>query len=70
MFLYKQIKFEYEDQITSQLLEIVREQNSELVISKAFDINLIKDKVPKLYEQFLDQNIQIEIFIIIFVNYD
>jgi hypothetical protein len=62
MFLYKRLRFEYEDEITSQLLEIVKEQNSELVISKAFDINLIKDKVPKLYEQFLDQNIQIEIF--------
>ena len=62
MFLYKQIKFEYEDEITAQLLDIVKEHNKDLVISKAFDITLIKECVPKLYEQFLDQNIQIEIF--------
>jgi hypothetical protein len=62
MFLYKQINFEYEDEITAQLLDIVREHNKDLVISKAFNITLIKERVPKLYEQFVDKNIQIEIF--------
>jgi len=62
MFLYKKIEFEDCELITEQLLSIVKEHNPESEVSRAFDINLIHEKVPRLSEQLRSMNIEIEIF--------
>ena len=62
MFLYKKIEFEDCELITEQLLSIVREYNPDAEVSRAFDINLIHNKVPCLSEQLHSMNIEIEIF--------
>jgi hypothetical protein len=62
MFLYKKIKFEDCELITEQLLSIVKEYNYDAEISRAFDINLIHKKVPRLLEQFHSMNIEIDVF--------
>ena len=62
MFLYKNLSFKHESEITKQLLDIAQEFNPDLNITKVFDIDLIKTRVPKLYEQFVDLNLNAEIF--------
>lgn len=62
MFLYKNLKFDYVPEITQQLLDIAQEFNPNLNITKVFDCELIKTRVPKLYSQFVELDLHPEIF--------
>lgn len=62
MFLYKNLKFDHVSEITQQLLDIATEYNPNLEVTKVFNTDLIKTRVPKLYNQFVELDLQPEIF--------
>ncbi len=62
MFLYKNLHFDCQAEITQQLLQIAEEFNSELYKTKVFDLELIKTRVPRLHEQFVNMNLHVEVF--------
>lgn len=61
-FLYKKLKFDHVDVITQQLLEIAQEFNPGEYKTSTFSVDLLKDRVPLLLEQFNNMNLQCDVF--------
>jgi hypothetical protein len=54
MFLYKPLRFNNEQAITSKLLSLVQRINPDKLQSKTIDIDIIRAEIPELMQQFED----------------
>jgi len=62
MHLYREIDFEHEEEITEQLLAVVRDLNPDLTYSVRFQNEVIEQRVPRLYEQFQRMGLELDVF--------